>query len=141
MIYLITGQPGTGKTTAATKLYEKLCGLGEVSYRLDGDNMRKVWPFIGYDDDSREISMGYILTLSITLNMVCEPANIIISFVGPIAEAREKFHKTFKDNIKEIRFTEILKERPPEHYSTFYEGNIKPDIVGWDEFNKYLEEL
>jgi adenylylsulfate kinase-like enzyme len=141
MVYFITGQPGTGKSTAAEKLYEQLTAIGRKPYRLDGDNVRKMWPFIGYSDTDRAASIARVLTLTTILHAPADGHDVIVSVVAPIAQSRTDFHNTFKGKIMEIRLTAIKEHRPEEYYSTFYEGGPEPHIQGLVEFAELLTKI
>jgi hypothetical protein len=100
-----------------------------------------MWPFLGYTDLERQESLNMVRQMAKALHIACPEADMVISVVAPIASSRTAFYDVFRDNITEIRFTAILEARPPEYYSTFYEGGPRPAIEGWGEFNTYLEEL
>jgi hypothetical protein len=114
---------------------------GRVAYTLDGDNMRKIWPFIGYSDDDRACSMSHVLAVATALYKYGDQADIIVSVVAPIAQSRMHFHTQFEGNITEIRFTAIKTKRPEEYYSTFYAGGPEPHIQGWDAFTELLKRI
>lgn len=142
MIYLIDGQPGTGKTTAAGQLYAALTDTPTHRvFMLDGDVVRNMWPDTPYTDQGRADSLDYVLTLAKTLHDNYEECDVIISVVAPIVSSRIAFHEAFKTDIMEIRFTAIKEMRKADHYSTFYAGGPIPNIQGWDQFETWLEGL
>ena len=54
MVIWIYGLSGSGKTTLAGKLYEELIRDHPRLILLDGEDLRRVFPLIGYDETGRE---------------------------------------------------------------------------------------
>ena len=50
-----TGLPGSGKTTLANAVYEKLSVNGYRLERLDGDKVRSIFPATGFSKEERDI--------------------------------------------------------------------------------------
>lgn len=122
MVILITGQAGTGKTTAARQIRDLLCKTGRSIVHIDGDVIRKCWTNVKYDKDSRILNLERIRVMTRALLENSLADDIIISVVAPIAEARDEFYYDFGD-IKEIRLTKIHKLRPESFYCEFEESS------------------
>lgn len=140
MIYLISGQPGTGKSTAAKQLIEVLKEVGRDAIHFDGDHIRQCWPFLGYTDEDRTKNMQFVFTAAFHLHRRHE-GDVVISLVSPISFVRDNFHAICGEDIVEIRLEEVHDERPKEYYSEFQEGTVPPDIVGMDGFNNLLKVI
>jgi adenylylsulfate kinase-like enzyme len=126
MIYLITGQPGTGKTTAANELETVLKSMGrEQVMKIDGDHIRKVWPYYGYKTWERvESGRNIMFMVEGLLNARWPSCDIIISIVAPVWQVRNSFHMRFTYNIVELRMTHIYEKRPDEYYPAFHTPKI-----------------
>jgi len=95
MIYLFTGQPGSGKTTLA----EMLKGyLGNHMFHIDGDKMRKIFPNTDYTKEGRVRNIEK--AFDIVRYLDAENHSVIISMVAPYRELREKLKEDC--NVKEI---------------------------------------
>jgi len=142
MIYLITGQPGTGKTSYADKLCELLRKSSTPVIRFDGDHMRKCWPHLGYDKEGRTQNMLYLFELTKTLWERPESPHIVISAVFPIAQERERFHFQFREDVMEVYLDKRHAERPPEYYCPFERSTVcKPHFNGSEKAQELLGGL
>lgn len=138
---LICGHPGTGKTTLAKRFVKEAEKEYEHVFHLDGDNMRKMWPSLGYSAQERVLNGKYILRVAQKLWAEHGSACVIISAVFPSADVRLSFRNWFEDNMLEIRLTEILKKRDPSYYCVFEESAAStPDLVGLEEAYNYIQE-
>ncbi len=61
VVVWITGLPGSGKTSVAAALLDRLHMTGRQAVQLDGDEMRRaLWPEAGYDEATRRrLAMAY----------------------------------------------------------------------------------
>ena len=141
MIYFITGQPGTGKTTSASRIKEEILNRDpdRKVFMLDGDVVRKMWPHLKYSQLDRAKSLSNVLALAIHFGGVLE-GDVIISVVAPVTKLRYLFHHVFEPNILELRLDEVFEERNPEWYPEF-----EPDLPDLVEAHYYgiegLEEI
>ena len=64
MIYLIYGQPGSGKTT----LGERLCRFYGTPFFIDGDDFRSLYKNSNYEKSGREINIQNSIAVATFLN-------------------------------------------------------------------------
>ncbi len=83
-----TGLSGSGKSTIADRVYRSLQGRGIKVERLDGDEIRAVFPDTGFDRPGRMAHIARVGYLASVLerNGICT----IVSLISPYREAREE---------------------------------------------------
>jgi len=91
MIYLFTGQPGSGKTTLAKKLQMWL-QTDKKNWRksvlhIDGDKLRELFPNTDYSKEGRERNIQKAFDIAKYLNS--EGVDVVISLVSPYRNLRE----------------------------------------------------
>ena len=86
MIFLIFGQPASGKTTLAEKLNEGL-SEGVKTVLIDGDRWREVSDNFDYSREGRIANLKSAFNMAIYLNMYDFVP--ILSFVCPYEELRQ----------------------------------------------------
>jgi adenylylsulfate kinase-like enzyme len=96
MIYWITGLPGSGKTTFACQLKERIKQAGENVIHLDGDEMRSCLNGkFGYSKSERIFLGKYYLNLAISLQE--QGFHIIVSTVSMFQEIYSYLDEKMKD--------------------------------------------
>ena len=144
MIYLFTGQPGSGKTTLAKKLQywlqtEKKNWRKSV-FHIDGDQLRELFPNKDYSKEGRErnIQKAFDIAKFIDNN----GNDVVISLVSPYREMREKLKSECRVqeiycHTKKIRgredFFALDYEKPIEFYVDL-DTSSSPD----DTFSKLI---
>ena len=98
MIYLFTGQPGSGKTTLAKKLQywlqtEKRNWRKSV-FHIDGDQLRELFPNKDYSKEGREKNIQKAFDIARYLNDC--GSDVVISMVSPYRELREQLKSECK---------------------------------------------
>ena len=115
MKILICGLPGSGKTTLAKCLYEKLWNSGELAAWFNADEIR------AYHDDWDFSEQGRLRQAD-RMQKLCEDSNVVFNicdFVAPTEATRKAFDADFTvwvDTISASRYedTNIIFEIP-EH--------------------------
>jgi adenylylsulfate kinase-like enzyme len=121
MIYLLFGQPCSGKTTLSKKITEYL-SLEKKVIHIDGDEYRKVVGNSGYDRYSRLENLRSAFNTALFLE--AKGYIVILSFVSPYIEARL-----------------YLKEKQPETKFIYLEYNSKRQKRGREQYHvKDFEE-
>ena len=83
-----TGLSGSGKSTIADRVHRSLLEGGIKAERLDGDEIRAVFPGTGFDRPGRMAHIARVGYLASVLerNGICT----IVSLISPYREAREE---------------------------------------------------
>ena len=119
----LTGLSGSGKTTIAKALQKE---LGEDCISIDGDNVRKMFPPIGFSKEDRDTNVGRAAYLAKILWPFFDV--IICSFISPYEVTR----KMVKEKVKDIKIVyvkchieECIKRDPKGLYAKALIGEIE----------------
>jgi adenylyl-sulfate kinase len=106
-----TGLPGSGKSTIAAAVEERLVELGRSAYRLDGDNMRHgVCGDLGFSPQDREQNVrrvGEVARLFADAGTVA-----LVSLVSPYAACRDRVRELHEQD--DLLFLEVFVNTPTE---------------------------
>ena len=109
VLFWLTGLSGSGKSTIANRLEEKLFNLGKHTYILDGDNIRfGLNSDLGFSEKDREENIrriGEVAKLFVDAGII-----VITAFISPFRKDREKVRKLFPNG----EFVEIFVDTPLE---------------------------
>ena len=139
MIYWLTGQPGSGKTTLAKYLVEHF-PKDEVTH-IDGDDLRDIFKNKDYSITGRRLNIQraqYIAQF-----MHSKGHNVIVSLVSPYRDQREAFK--FSTSVVEI-YVHTTEDRGRnqfhvEEYEPPLENFIDIDTTIKNETDSYFELL
>ena len=145
MIYLFTGQPGSGKTTLGKKLQMWLQtdkkNWRKSVFHIDGDQLRELFPNTDYSKEGRYKNINKAFDIAKFLD--ASGNDVVISLVSPYKELREKFKSQCKVqeiycHTKKIRGKEnmfALDYEPPTEFYVDLDTSESPD----DTFKKLLK--
>ena len=107
MIYWLTGQPGSGKTTLGKALIESL----EDAFHIDGDDLRGLSANVDYSEQGRINNIRTAQSIAMFLDN--KGQNVVVSIVAPYKWLREEFKK--RHEVNEI-YLHTIEIRGREHY-------------------------
>ena len=128
MVLWFTGLSGSGKSTIANNLDDKLNALGKRTYILDGDNIRLgLNNDLGFSPDDRKEN---IRRISEVAKLFADSGAIVITaFISPYKKDRDAARKLIGNDFNEIFMdTELEKciDRDPKGlYKKAFLGQIK----------------
>ena len=147
MIYLFTGQPGSGKTTLAKKLQfwlqtEKRNWRKSV-FHIDGDQLRELFPNTDYSKEGRYKNINKAFDIAKYLQS--NDTDVVISLVSPYKELREQLKSECKVteiycHTKKMRGREdkfALDYEPPTEFFIDLDTSDTPD----ETFKKLIKIL
>ena len=144
MIYLFTGQPGSGKTTLAKKLQMWLQtdkkNWRKSVFHIDGDQLRELFPNTDYTKAGREKNIQKAFDIAKYLDNC--GTDVVISLVSPYREMREQLKSDCKVqeiycHTKKMRGREnffALDYEPPVEFYVDLDTSLSPD----DTFSKLI---
>ena len=97
MIYWLTGQPGSGKTTLCKQM---MLNMGSDVFHIDGDDLRDLFDNKDYSEVGRRKNIELAQQISEYLHN--KGKHVFVSLVSPYKDQREKFKEKLGDVIKEI---------------------------------------
>jgi adenylylsulfate kinase-like enzyme len=123
MIYLLYGQPASGKTTLGKLLAEHL----DTPFIIDGDEFRKMFILRAtdkYGQDGREENIKNANAVATYLNKSSSPCgNVVMSLVNPYKHLREELRENNKDQVFEVLLTSDRELRKEYHVKDFERGS------------------
>ena len=108
-IIWFTGLSGSGKSTVADVLEQKLISLNKHTYILDGDNLRHTLNSdLGFSNEDRDENIrriGHLGELMVDAGLI-----VIAAFISPFKKQRDKTRSLFNAN----EFVEVFMDTPIE---------------------------
>tara|TARA_Y100000590_G_scaffold460861_1_gene621180 strand:- start:306 stop:827 length:522 start_codon:yes stop_codon:yes gene_type:complete len=152
ILFWITGLSGSGKTTIAEKIKNKISRKYGPTLTLSGDDLRKIFNFNKFSEKQR---LNYALSYSKFCKHITDRnINLIFSTVSLFHKVR-KWNKNNINNYVEIYIKSDIQEIIKKKNKFFYRGNYKnivgknlkaefpksPDIIIENKFIKPLNKL
>ena len=124
-VIFLTGLSGSGKTTIATAVQDKLKQEGVSPVLLDGDEIRKATGLTGFDEESRKkhnLHVGYMASLFEAQGNI-----VIVALISPYDDVRDKIRQMCRHFIEVYVSTDITvcMQRDPKG---LYEKAVKGEI-------------
>jgi adenylylsulfate kinase-like enzyme len=126
MIYVLFGQPESGKTTLGRLLCEKLHLGFESVFHIDGDQLRKTIPNKNYTYAGRYDNIRRANTIATYLNH--EGCDVAMSLVNPYEELRKELKQLNANSLKFIYLVSGRKSRE-KHFAKNFEVPKSPDLI------------
>lgn len=125
----ITGISGTGKTTVATLLAERLRQLGRPVAHLDGDAIRRSLPMHGYSRDERLALAFHYSGLATILSS--QGLTVIVSTISLFAEVHRRNREHFPCYLEVLLSAprEVLLQRDA---AGLYSGHQRDPVISID---------
>ena len=141
MIYVLYGQPGSGKTT----LGNLLAAYHETPFLIDGDEFRSFFKNKNYELGGRKKNIraaNAVATYLTQVDWLCPP--VIMTLVNPYKQFRDELKEDNKNQVLEILLKSTRDLRKEYHVEDFEEGD--PDCImntdlEVDESWEYLKAL
>ena len=97
MIYWLTGQPGSGKTTLCKQM---MLNMGSDVFHIDGDDLRDLFDNKDYSEVGRRKNIELAQQISEYLHN--KGKHVFVSLVSPYKDQRDKFKEKLENVIKEV---------------------------------------
>jgi bifunctional enzyme CysN/CysC len=132
-VFWLTGLSGSGKSTIANALEERLHAMGVHTYLLDGDNVRHgLNKNLGFSPEDRAENIRRVA--EVAKLMVDAGLVVIVSFISPYVVDRDKARALFKENQFYEVFVdaplEVCKQRDPKGLYKKAEAGLIPEFTG-----------
>jgi len=121
MIYLLYGQPASGKTTLGKLLAEHL----ETQFVIDGDEFREMFTNNNYGKSGRKENIKNANAVATYLNK--KDKNVIMCLVNPYQDLREELKNNNQDKVIEVFLQSSRDLRKEYHVKQFELGD--PDYI------------
>ncbi len=133
----ITGLSGSGKTTVAGELCQRLSKIGPCPLLLDGDNLREI--FSAKDEVTTSYSRENRIKLSYKYGLLCKDLSsqgftVVIATVSMFSEIyawnRSNLPNYFEIFL-DVPINELRRRDPKKIYERFFSGEIS-NVAGLD---------
>jgi adenylylsulfate kinase len=133
----LTGLSGSGKSTIAEGLYQKLDAIGVGYERLDGDVLRGVFPNTGFSKEARDEHIRRVGFMASRLEH--HGVVVIASFISPYREARQ-FVRNLCSNFVEVYVKASIDECTRRDVKGLYKKALAGEIKEFTGIDDPYEE-
>ena len=141
MIYVLYGQPASGKTTLGKLLAEYL----NTPFIIDGDEFREMFTNKNYGKNGREENIRNANAVATYLNKKQDGTDVVVCLVNPYQHLRAELRNNNQDQLIEILLESDRDLRRDYHVEDFEVGNpehiINTDSLPDDTWNLLRELL
>jgi len=117
MIYLLYGQPASGKTVLGRRLASSLL----TTYHIDGDEFRAMFSNKNYGKEGREENIKAANAVATYLNKTQE-GDVVLTLVNPYEHLRRELKENNNGQVLEILLTSTRDLRKNYHVEDFEIG-------------------
>jgi adenylylsulfate kinase len=133
-----TGLPACGKSTIADLVFKELSNLELEIERLDGRDIRKLYPEVGF---SRRERIAHLKRVSHMIRLLEKNnVSVVASFISPYTESRDEIRKMIKDNFIEIYVKASLESCKSRDTKGIYIRAEKGEIQNFTGISDVYEE-
>ena len=118
MIYLLYGQPGSGKTVLGSMLAAHL----STGFHIDGDEFRKLFSNNNYDRGGREENIKNANAVATYLNHT-QDQDVILTLVNPYEHLRDELKRINPGEVLEVLLNSTRELKREFHVEDFEIGN------------------
>jgi len=119
-VVFLHGCPAVGKTTIANHLHKLVDEGHELAEEflecivLDGDILRQLWPELGFSEEDRVENHKRAALLATVIGRQTLATLIVISMIGPTAEARDTVKTILETSSEHFSFIDVYLDCPVE---------------------------
>ena len=135
MIYVLYGQPASGKTTLGKLLAERL----NTPFLIDGDEFRHMFTNKNYGKEGREENIKNANAVATYLNK--KSSQVVVCLVNPYDYLRKELKNNNQDQVIEIFLNSKRELRKEYHVEDFEIGNPHHMINTDQETEETWEQL
>lgn len=133
-----TGLPACGKSTIADLVFKQLSNRELEIERLDGRDIRKLFPEVGF---TREERIAHLKRVSHMIRLLEKNnVSVVASFISPYTESRDEIRKMIKDNFIEIYVKASLESCKKRDTKDMYLRAEKGEIQNFTGISDVYEE-
>ena len=134
MIYWLTGQPGSGKTTICKEILEL---KDHRIFHIDGDDLRDLFENKDYSEQGRRKNIE--LAQQIAQYLTNKGKDVLVSLVSPYKDQRDKFKEKMGNNLVEV-YVHTSEIRGREDFFVKEYGQPTENYLDIDTTNDSVEE-
>lgn len=132
----LTGLSGSGKTSLAKKLSDQLVAENRNVICLDGDDIRKYFPQLGYSKEDRN---EHVKRIGLTASFLEKQGSIVIvSLISPYLESRN-FTRAICQNFHEIYLSATVEDCQKRDLKGLYKRALAGEIKNFTGVNDPYE--